>query len=247
MNEAPPIMDFPSTPPPPAFTDRRTGLLVFGIFEILLGVICVLFIGLIVLSQAMLSRNTGTPLSLQMLAPSIGIYLVFACGFVWIGIGSIQCRRWARALMLILAWCWLTIGLVSVPLTAVITPRILGSSTAKGAAALPPGAMIGIIVFQILFLGVFFVVLPAAFVFFYRSPHVKATCETRDPVRRWTDACPLPVLGVSCLLWLGAAMLLSWPIAYRGMMPFFGVLLTGWSGTLVALGLTALWSWLGRA
>ena len=37
------------------------------------------------------------------------------------------------------------------------------------------------------------------------------------------------------------------PIAYRGVMPFFGVLLTGWAGSLFALGTAALWIWLGCA
>jgi hypothetical protein len=239
-------MDPPPPPPLPNFKDRRTGLLVFGIFEILLGVVCVLFAGLMLLGQTMLARNAGTPMSLRMLAPALLMYLGLAVVFVWLGIGSIQCRRWARALMLILAWCWLSIGIITVPFMAMILPRALTNATQKG-AALPPGFLIGIIIIQLLFVSVLLVALPAALVFFYRSPHVKATCEMRDPVRRWTDACPLPVLGVALMLWLGAVMLSSFPIAYRGVMPFFGVLLEGWAGTVFALSLVVLWLWLGRA
>jgi hypothetical protein len=174
------------------------------------------------------------------------IYLGLAVVFVWLGIGSMQCRRWARALMLILAWSWLAMGIITVPFMAVILPRAMTNATQQG-PPFPPGLMVGIIVFQILLMSVLLVVVPSVFVYFYRSPHVKATCETRDPVRRWTDACPLPVLGVALILWLGAAMLLSLPIAYRGVMPFFGVLLEGWTGTLLALSLVVLWIWLGRA
>ena len=56
-------------------------------------------------------------------------------------------------------------------------------------------------VIALLFLGVFFVILPAVWIFFYKSRQVKATCEARDPVARWTDACPLPVLAL-CLWFL---------------------------------------------
>src|SRR5262245_58905710 len=220
MNEAPPIIESPPSPPPPNFKDRGTGLVGLGIFEILLGLVCVLFAGFMLLGQAMLARNAGTAMSLRMLAPALLIYLGLAVVFVWLGIGSIQCRGWARALMLIIAWCWLSIGIIAVPFMAVFLPRSLTNATQKG-AALPPGFMIGIIIFQLLFMSVLLVALPAALVFFHRSPHVKATCEMRDPVNRWTDACPLPVLGVALMLWFGAAMLSGFPIAYRGVMPFF--------------------------
>jgi hypothetical protein len=239
-------MAFPPPPALPNFKDRRTGLMVFGIFEILLGVLCVLLVGFMVLGQAMLAQNAGTPLSLRVLGPAFLIYLGLAVTFIWLGIGSMKCRRWARALMLVLAWWWLSVGIITVPFMAVILPRAMTNVTQQG-AALPPGVMIGIIIFEILLMSVLLVVLPAVFVFFYRSPHVKATCEMRDPDRRWTDACPLPVLGVALVLWFGAAMILSVPIAYRGTMPFFGVLLEGWAGTLLSLGLVALWIWLGRA
>ena len=244
MNVAPPIMDSPP-PPLPGFKDRRTGLLVFGIIEIILGVLCVLLVGLMLLGQAMISRNTGSPISLRMLAPALLIYLGLAVMFVWVGIGSIQCRRWARALMLIFSWCWLGIGIVTVPLMAFILPRSLEAVSKQG-AAIPPGVMIGIIIFQILLMSVILVVLPAVFIFFYRSPHVKATCEGRHPLPGWTDTCPLPLLGMSLMLWLGAVMILGMPIAYHGVMPFFGTLLDGWSGTLFAIGFAALWIWLGR-
>jgi hypothetical protein len=145
-----------------------------------------------------------------------------------------------------LAWWWLGVGLITVPLMGYVLPRVMANMPQNG-QAIPPGMKVAIVVFQLLFMSVVLVALPAVLVFFYRSPHVKATCELRDPVRRWTDACPLPVLGVACLLWLGAAMIALMPIAYRGVMPFFGVLLSGWAGSLVALVLAALWIWLGRA
>ena len=76
-------------------------------------------------------------------------------------------------------------------------------------------------------LGVIFLVIPGALVCFYQSRHVKATCEARDPVRRWTDACPLPVLAAALWLGLGALCMLPMPLAYKSVLPFFGTLLTG--------------------
>jgi len=87
---------------------------------------------------------------------------------------------------------------------------------------------------------VIFLVIPAIWTFFYNSRHVKLTCERRDPVRRWTDACPLPVLGFCIWLLFSALMMLIMPIAMQGVMPFFGMFLTGWLGALFYLAIAAL-------
>src|SRR6185369_5783408 len=103
MNEAPPLQESPAPPPLPDFKDRRTGLLVFGILEILLGGLCLLLIGFMALGQAMLSRTSPGAVNSQALVPAMVIYLGLAAIFVCLGVGSIRCRRWARALLLILA------------------------------------------------------------------------------------------------------------------------------------------------
>lgn len=244
MNQDASPQDLP--PPPRQFRDRRTGLLIFGILEILLGAACLLMVGIAFLGQVMLSRKQETALNSRMLLPAIFVYFALAGAFVWLGIGSILCRRWARALLLILAWIWLCIGVFTVPLTAFFMPRILSSPPPNG-QALPHGLLIGIMVFQLIFITLTMVVLPGALVLFYQSRHVKATCEARDPVGRWTDACPLPVLGVACMSWLGAVSMLIFPVAYNGALPVFGTILSGLSGTLLALGLAGLWFWLGQS
>ena len=106
-----------------------------------------------------------------------------------------------------------------------------------------PAALTGMIVFMVLFLGIFFVAVPAVWTFFYNSRHVKATCEARDPVMRWTDACPLPVLGFCLWLWFGVPMMLLMPIIGRGVMPFFGMFLTGLPGSLFCLAIAAIWGY----
>jgi len=244
MNEVPPIHDVPPHLPP-SYRDRRTGLLLFGILEILLGVLCLLMAGVMVIGQMMLARSTGTPASLQMIIPGMLLYAGLAVAFVWLGIGSIQCRRWARALVLVFAGVWLCMGLLMVPMMAWLMPKILASAPAGG-QALPPGAMIVMVVIQIVFMGVFFILLPGGLVLFYRSPHVKGTCEARDPVRRWTDACPVPVLAVVCLMGWGAIVMFCLPITGMAMLPFFGMLLTGIPGAIGMLGMAGVLFWIGR-
>jgi hypothetical protein len=240
MNASP---DFP-TPPP--FKDRRTGLILFGVLEILLGGLCLLLIPLMVFGQVMQSRLTGAPPAYRMILPAVGVYGALTVILVWLGIGSILARRWARALLLILSWSWLAVGLITGVVELVFLPRILAASAGPN-QNLPAGAMWGMMIVIIGFVAVLFVAVPGSMVLFYRSPHVKGTCEARDPVARWTDACPLPVLGMCLWLGFGAWSLLLMPVGYGGVLPCFGVLISGWPGTILCLGLAALWFYLARA
>jgi hypothetical protein len=76
-------------------------------------------------------------------------------------------------------------------------------------------------------------------VLFYQSKHVKATCETRDPVPRWTDTCPAPVLTSALWFGVGAIFLLMIPLTNQNVVPFFGILLTGWMATLIIFAYSA--------
>lgn len=244
MSENASPQGIPPLAPLADYKDRHVGLLVFGILEILLGVMCLLMVGFIILGQAMLSRTPGA-FDSRMMVPGMLVYVGLAAVFVWVGIGSIRCRRWARALMLILAWAWLCVGLISVPVMGFVMPGILATSTPKG-QGLPQGALVVILVVQLVFMTLLMVVVPGVLVFFYQSRHVKATCETRDPVRRWTDACPLPVLALACFLWLGSVSMLIYPFAYGGVLPLFGTIVSGLPGTLLAVVLAGVWFWLGQ-
>ena len=70
---------------------------------------------------------------------------------------------------------------------------------------------------------------------------MKATCEARDPVLRWTDACPLPVLALCLWLAVSVPMMLLMPVMGHAVMPFFGMFLTGLPGALLCLAIAALW------
>jgi hypothetical protein len=82
------------------------------------------------------------------------------------------------------------------------------------------------ITLMIVFFTVFLVLLPIAFVVFYRRRDVELTCWHRDPVERWTDRTPLPVLGASLAFFVGSLYTLL-IAATSPMLPLFGHYLTG--------------------
>jgi hypothetical protein len=239
--EAPPI----EATALPAYKDRATGLIVFGILTILLGCMAGLLVLLMLVGQAAAAHTNASPTPFSAILPAMFIYVVLAVALVWLGIGSVKARRWARALLLIFSWSWLIMGLIALVSMAFILPKVLANTHASASPGQPaiPAATIGVImVFACLILGVFFIIVPAVWIFFYNSRHVKATCEMRDPVTRWTDACPLPVLGFCLWLLFSALMMLVMPVMAHGVMPFFGTFLTGLPGSLLCLVLASLWA-----
>jgi hypothetical protein len=235
-----------STPPPVPYKDRSTGLMVFGILTMFLGGVAALFVALMLVGQAVIGRTPHASTGLASFLPAISIYGILAVGLVWLGIGSFLARRWARALLLIFSWIWLVIGVIALLVMAVSLPLIVphmpsGGTTTQPALAPVALSMVMFVVF--LFFGVFFVVLPAVWRWFYSSRDVKATCEARDPVSRWTDACPLPVLGLCLMLLFSVPMSLIMCVAGPIVVPFFGVFLTGMPGALFYLGMAAIWGY----
>jgi hypothetical protein len=244
MSEVPPINDVPPVAPAPSFKDRRTGLIIFGILQILLGCLALLMIAAMLAAQAMMARSTASPVDLRQMLYVLVFYLAQAAFFISVGIGSTLCRRWARALTLVVAWPWLATGFLTLPIMAIIMPKVMAATQPQG-TAIPPGVLKMILVMQLLMIGIGFIVIPGVLVLFYSRRDVKATCESRDPVSRWTDTAPLPVLGVALILWVGALFFPFIGIGYRGAMPLFGTIVSGLTGTLVALAAAALWFWMG--
>lgn len=246
MDEATPSpLSAPPTPSP-AFKNRRTGLQIFGVVQLLLGVLCLFLAAIIGMAMRFQPQAQGAPSSLNFVLPAILAYCVFAIKFGWLGIGSILCRRWARAMTLILSWLWFSMGVAVIPMVIWMVPRTLASMPA-GTPGVTPQMMTFILLFQILFMGVFFIVIPGAFLLFYRSPHVKSTCEAYDPQVRWTDRSPLPVIGVSCVAALGAVMLIVMPLSGFAVLPAFGTLITGVAGSASLIVIGLIWAWLARS
>jgi hypothetical protein len=171
--------------------------------------------------------------------PAAMMYLGIAVVFIWLGIGSIMARRWARALLLVLSASWLVMGIISMGMMIFLLPKITASINAAphpaGQAAPPPemGAIFTTI--MLIIMGVIYIVIPGVLFLFYRSQHVKATCEALDPQVRWTDGTPLPVLAICLWLPFTSAVLVMMALAYHGVLPFFGSFLSGPSGAVVYL------------
>jgi len=229
------------------YKDRSTGLTIFGVGQIILGILTALMIPLAMLGLLISRHAPGGPTSLRHLIPGLTTYLFVAVVLLTLGIGSIQAKRWARALTLIISWYWLAVGmLVTILLTAVL-PVTMRTAMAQaqhnmGGAPAPPiptGVMAVILTIIIVMAAFFLVLVPIGFVIFYGRSDVAETCRHRDPLERWTDRAPLPVIGASVVLAVGSAYMLVVAVT-TPLFPFFGRYLTGIAGTTCFLALAAL-------
>ena len=232
-----------------AFKDRRGGLIAFGIVLILIGCVCALLVGMMAVTQTLMqatapgSRPPAAPFAggYRSMLPVVVMYGGLAVVFIWLGIGSILTRRWVPPLVLILSWTWMITGIIAVVGAAVFLPIMLSSRMPPGSEPMPDGARTAIVASSTGCLAVFFVLLPVAFVLFYRSRHVKATCDARDPVVRWTDACPPSVLGLSLALGFGAVSFPFMMVLNPPVVPCFGMLLSGAPAAAALLVMAVAW------
>lgn len=246
-------------PPPPAgpaaFNDRKIGLILFGIIQLLMALTCLGFaamqVAMVFGAEALRAEIMG---SQGLLAFTALFYFLAAAGIAWLGIGSIQCRRWARAVTLVLSWISLVVGVLSTFFVMSLFQSMAAEMRGQfGGDDAPVMVGLGCAFVAIAFL---YILLPGAFVLFYRSPHVKATCEHYDVERRWTDRLPLPVLA-GWILIVSAVGAVFTPLI-GSPMPLFGALLTGppaWIYAFAVAGLAAYlawgffrlesWAWLG--
>ncbi len=231
-----------SRPSPLPYRDRYAGLLIFGALTALLGCCAGLFVLLMFVQSV--AGPAKDQISLGMLLPAMFVYAGLAVALVWLGIGSMMARRWARALLLIFSWSWLAVGVFTLVFMAFLMPRIMaGAQKAAGANPLPPGALAVTIFITLVMLGVLFVLLPLAWLFFYSRPNVRATCDARDPHRNWTDACPLPALAVALWLATGVPMLVLMAVSGHPVLPVFGGFLSGIAGAAGCLAFAGIWAY----
>ena len=107
------------------FTDRRTSLKVAGVLLILFGSMFACFGALTPLGMYVSTMVAARPPTTQgvQAAPAVtpdmktmalaGItYLVMAALTIWVGIGSVKVRRWARPVLLVVGWTWLVMGVM---------------------------------------------------------------------------------------------------------------------------------------
>jgi len=232
----------PIAPPAPEFRDRSTGLVVFGVVQIVLGGLTALMIPLAVLGAFLtrLAPGGGGMRPMQVVA-SVGTYAGLAAVLITLGIGSAQKKRWARALTVVLSWYWLIVGiLITILLTAAL-PVAMRTALAQAqrntdatANEISTGIMAVMVTVMIVFCAFFLIVAPIGLLVFYSRQDVADTCRYRDPIERWTDRTPLPVLGASVVLFVGAAYLLLVGLT-TPVFPFFGQYLTGVAGAVCFL------------
>lgn len=245
MNESNPALP-PELTAVPAYKNRSTGLIIFGILTLLLGCLAGLFTMMTTVSLLKTSpagAASGNHVSILLI---MSLYGGLTVVLIWMGIGSIMARRWARALLLIFSWSWLVMGIFTtstIPFVMAKTFANLPPNAKTGQPLIQPAVITGIIVGMVIFFVLFFVLLPTIWIFFYGSRHVKATCEARDPVVRWTDGCPLPVLGFCLWLLFSVPILLIMSMAGHSVMPFFGIFLTSLPSTLLYVLMAGLWAY----
>jgi hypothetical protein len=176
-----------------------------------------------------------------MIMPAL-MYSAIAIDFVWLGIGSLMARRWARTLLAIQSWTAFVWGLLALCFIAILAPTMkqaVATATPPNQPPLSDAAQTGMLIAVFSFCGFFFVVLPLVWALFYSGRNVKATSEALDPAPRWTDRCPTPVLAASFWLAFGALGMLA-TTAY-GVAPFFGILLSGILARVFYLVVAAIW------
>jgi hypothetical protein len=236
----------PEAPPSdaPAYRDRGTGLVIFGVAQIILGLLAALIVPLIALSAFMSRLAPGRAMPPSQLI-SVGVmYAFIAAVFLTLGIGSVRMQRWARALTLVTSCYWLIMGTLGTVWMTAALPVAMKTALAQAqqtsaetsSPGITTGVMAVIITLMIVFFAFFLVVVPIAFVIFYSREDVVETCRHRDPVERWTDRAPLPVLGASVAFFVFSLRDLITGVT-APMFPFFGHYLTGIpaAGCLVAL------------
>jgi uncharacterized membrane protein len=222
-------------PSPRALRDRSRALVAFGWILIVVGALCALM-ALLSASLVLLARAApgGAPVAFdpRMVLFNVVLYFSLAAAFVTLGIGSIRARRWALALTVVVAWVWLTFGVLGVLAMAVLVPKVFAAGAMAGGT--PPGMITCVLVILLLFAALFFIVLPTVVLLFYRREDVRQTVVTRNSDPDWTDRVPLPILGlVLALAFGGFASVLSVPVARA--VPVFGAVLKGWPAALVLL------------
>ena len=250
-----PALSVPVPVPPPSHADRSTGLVVFGIVQIILGLLSALMIPLIAFAAVVSRLGPSGAMHPGQLLSATSTYAFAAVALVMLGIGSIQYRRWARALTLITSWYWLIMGtLITVLLTAVMPVAMrtaLQSQQHTGNTPSPEistAAMAIIVTLVIVFLAFFLIVVPIAFVVF----DTRARCRRDLPRSRSGRTLDRPhsparSAGRELSLFCWSAVSSRLVGVTTPIFPFFGRYLTGIPGAACFLVLAALDGYLAVA
>jgi hypothetical protein len=181
-------------PPEPQSKDRRGWLIAFGVIEILLAAVALLFA---VFTALVLRPQGPTPaqpsgITTGSILFAVSIYLLVGGVLLLLGIGSCLARNWARIGMIVVSSFWLAFGLVASLLVLLVFPASLQMAQQQG-RELPAGFALGFTVVFFLITSVFLVALPAIFLFFYTRKSVRETCMARSGYAPGASSRPVAV------------------------------------------------------
>src|SRR5690348_9003060 len=162
-------MDIPAAAPPPLFKDRKIGLTIFGILTILGGCVCGLFVLLILAAPTLAAHSPNPPPAAPSRFPAL-LYAMLGIVFIWLGIGSIMARRWARALLAIISWSNLVCGVIALVFLGLMAPHLKEAMAAARPATQPPlpeSAQTVAILVMFAVMAMFFIVGPLIWALFY--------------------------------------------------------------------------------
>lgn len=156
--------------------NRRPWLIGFGAAEILIA-------GLLLLISAAQLWTGMLPWHFPLPSASDKIFAFIFYGglglwFSAIGVGSIQCRNWARIAMLVVSGVWLAAGAASTLFISFLIPKIM-----QYQGGVPLASRRRIYDMTIGGLVFFLILMPVVFLVFYSGKSVKATCLAREQNR----------------------------------------------------------------
>lgn len=219
---------------PEPHKDRSTGLVVFGVLHILLGLVSLLLLLATAASAELVARRSLQSAPQVSIAQGLLFYGVASFYFIGVGIGSIRARRWARAVAAAVTSIWTIGGLFALAVLLITLPHIM--------VLVPPSQEAAVKVSSIAFVVVALIVLPLLMALFYASRDTGLTCDERDPRLRWTDRVPVSVLALALVLAFGAVMMLI--NSGRPVYVAFGYIMTGAPAALAIIAFAILFAYL---
>lgn len=223
---------------PIVYKDRRSWLTAFGIAEILIACLFLLFA-----LMMLLTPFTKPPAQAPVVTPQIqvgmkifgfALYAGFAALFLLIGIGSIRRKNWARITMLVVSALWLAVGVIATVVIVLVMPTLMHT-----AGRIPSATQRWIIEVTTTMMAILMIVIPAIFLFFYSRKSVRATCQPGIAGQTPGASSGVPVPIIVLAIWQGLGVITLFSYFLLKSMVVFGIVLHGAAGFLVALACSA--------
>ncbi len=213
--------------------EKKASLIVFGIVELLGGALCIL-LALFTLLPLMISSSG---VSKVQILPGSMVYVFLAVWLIWMAIGTMRARRWARSLMLAASWLGLACGAMAMGMMLFMLPKLFANGR------MSPELVVPMLVAILLILALVYLMIPAIGIVFYSNRKVRTAFELADSKPSWPERCPLPVLVLSMMLVM-AILSMAMLCFMNFSIPFFGIILSGGPGALALLLVMGIAGWM---